>query len=46
MASDLAHGQLNREDGNFPCRRLRLRVWPLELGSAFPSRVRLLILYT
>ena len=35
-----------KEKRNFHCPRLRLRVWSLELDSAVPSRVSLIILHT
>ena len=38
-----ARGQLNRENGLFPCPRSCLRIWSRETGSAVPSRVSLLI---
>ena len=46
MVADPACGQLNRETGNFPSPRSRLRVWSRELGSAVPSRVSPLVLHT
>ena len=42
-----SRGQPNRENIYiFPCPRTRLRIWSREKGSAVPSRVSLLILYT
>ena len=42
-----ARGQLNRENGYFSVPvRTRLRIWSRETGSAVPSPVSLLILYT
>ena len=38
-----AHGQLNQGKIRFPRPRSYLRVWSREMGSAVPSRVRLLI---
>ena len=47
MAANPARGQLNREDAFFPVpARSRLIIWLRETGSAVPSRVSLLILYT
>ena len=41
-----ARGQLNSEKCFFPCPCLRLRIRSRETGSAVPSRVSLIILYT
>ena len=46
MVANPACGQLNRENGDFPCHRSRLRVWSRDLGSAVPYRVSPLILHT
>ena len=42
-----ARGELNRENEHFSVPvRSRLRIWSLEMGSAVPFRVSLLLLHT